>query len=166
MARRRPALPLPTVAHKRSSYDERVGRCSRAVKIAAQALTDKPVFVEDEDGHRIRQWKYEELGHFTQADIAQALWRCQVVEVEDLLETILPTAIRFAATKGWLYADGPFLRVTLKAAKELDLPRTVNGRKIRFYDGPPPAKAPPVKIPQQSAGLWLKFWSGPVRLAE
>jgi hypothetical protein len=162
MLRSCPALPLPTVANKRSSYDERSARCSRAAKIAAQAVNAKPVFVEDEDGHRSRQWKYEELAYFTQADIAQALRRCQVVEIEDLLETISPTAIRFAATKGWLFADGPFLRVTLKAAKELDLPRTVNGRKIRFYNGPLPEKAPPVKIPE-SAGLWWS--SGTARVA-
>ena len=88
-----------------------------------------------------------------------------MVEVEDLLETISPTAIRFAATKGWLFADGPFLKVTLKTANELDLPRTAGGRKIRFYDGPLPAKAPPVKIPE-NAGLWWKFWTGPVRPVE
>lgn len=54
MARRRPALPLPTIAHKHSHYATRSGRCSRAAAIAAKALTDKPVFIEDEDGHRIR----------------------------------------------------------------------------------------------------------------
>lgn len=131
---RKSKLALPTVAHKRFSYEQRTSACTRAAKIAARAVVEEIQFVEDADGHLIRQWKASELQTYTSADIVQAIRGRHVVETEDMLEYIPPSAIKYAVTKGWLFPDGPFYRVTRKAAAELDLPRSVGGRKICFYD--------------------------------
>ena len=137
-ASRRPkiSLPLPKVAHKRRSYDERTGRCTRAAKIAAKAAVEKPVFIEDEDGHRIRQWKPEEMRRYGNEQIIEALRLRTVVEPEEMLGFVPPPAIKYCVTKGWIAKAqvGGFYHVTRKAAAELNLPRTLNGRKIRFLD--------------------------------
>ncbi len=114
MARRRPALPLPTVARKQSDYATRSENCTRAAKIAAKALTEAPVFLDDADGNLIRQWTRAELRSFTQADIAHALTRCRVVEVAELLGDIPISAIKNAIYKGWIVKDpaAPFYHVT------------------------------------------------------
>jgi hypothetical protein len=138
MARRRPALPLPTIARKQSDYTTRTGRCTRAATIAAQALADKPVFLEDAaTGFRVRQWKAAELRSFTQADIAHALTRCRVVEVAELLGDIPISAIKNAIYKGWIVKDSNagFYHVTRLAQLELGLPKKDrNGCTIRFLD--------------------------------
>lgn len=131
---RKTGLAFPRAAHKRFSYEVRSGAASRAGGIAFRAFNEVPEFVEDADGHLIRQWKEHELKHYTHDDIAQALRGRHVVETEDMLEYVPERAIGYSVTKGWLFQDGPFYRVTRKAAAELDLPRTVGGRKIHFYD--------------------------------
>jgi len=131
---RKPALALPRVAHKRFSYDVRSGSASRAGAIAFKAFNEAPVFDEDDDGHLIRQWKPEELQRYTNEDIKNALRGRHVVELEDCLEYVPESAVKYAVTKGWLFKEGFFYRVTRKAAAELELPRTVGGRKIHFYD--------------------------------
>lgn len=131
---RKSKLSLPTIAHKRFAYEIRSGACSRPGKIAFKAFNESPVFEEDADGHMIRQWKPEELQRYTTEDIKNALRGMQVVEAEDMLEWVPPSAIKYSVTKGWLFRDGPFYRVTRKAAAELSLPRSVGGRTIRFYD--------------------------------
>lgn len=129
-------LPLPTVAHKRASYEQRSGVCTRAAKIAAKAVTEKPVFVEDEDGHMMRQWKRSELQSYSNDDIKAALRLNRVVEAEDMLEFVPPSAIKYCVTKGWLVKaeNAPFFFVTRKAASDLDLPRKLQGRAIQFLD--------------------------------
>jgi hypothetical protein len=133
---RKSSLVLPRIANKRAAYDIRTGRCERAAKIVAKAVVEKPVFVEDADGHLIRQWKPEELQRYTTEEIATALRRRQVVEAEEMLQFVPPSAIKYCETKGWIYkASGGFFHVTRKAAAELELPRTLaDGRKIRFLD--------------------------------
>jgi hypothetical protein len=118
-------------------YATRSGGCSRAAKIAVQAVNARPVFLEDEDGHRIRQWKAAELRSFTQADIAHALCRCRVAEVAELLGGIPISAIKNAIYKGWIVKDpnAGFYHVTRLALMELGLPkRDRNGCTIRFLD--------------------------------
>lgn len=129
-------LPLPTVAHKRASYEVRSGMCQRAAKIAAKAMVEKPVFIEDEDGHLIRQWKPEEMQRYSNDDIKAALRLRRVVEAEEMLEFIPPPAIKYCVTKGWIVKaeNAPFYYVTRKAAAELDLPRKHQGRAIQFLD--------------------------------
>ena len=131
---RKSGLALPRTAHKRFCYEVRSGSASRAGGIAFKAFNEVPEFVEDADGHLIRQWKPSELQTYTTDDIVQAVRGRHAVEAEDMLEYIPPSAIKYAVTKGWLFQDGPFYRVTRKAAAELDLPRSVGGRKLHFYD--------------------------------
>jgi hypothetical protein len=132
--RKTPALIIPKPANKRFSYEHRSGQNTRAAKIVFDAFNDQPEFIEDDDGHMIRQWREHEMKHYTNGDIRDALRGRSVVEPEDLLEYIPERAIGYSVTKGWLFPDGPWFRVTRKAAAELDLPRSVCGRKITFYD--------------------------------
>jgi hypothetical protein len=136
--KRAPGLALPRVARPRRSYEERTGLTSRAAKISLAAINDKPEFVEDEDGHRMRVWKTEELSSYSHQDIADALRGRHIVEREDLLETIPPSAIKYAVTKQWLRRDerGGWFYVTDKAVFELRLPRQVRGRRIQFAKAP------------------------------
>jgi hypothetical protein len=132
---RKSGLALPRTAHKRFSYEVRSGSASRAGGIAFKAFNEVPEFVEDDDGHLIRQWKEHELKHYTHDDIVLALRGRHVVETEDMLEYVPERAIGYCVTKGWLFKDGPGIyRVTRKAAAELNLPRSVGGRKLHFYD--------------------------------
>ena len=136
MARKAPLLKLPTVARKRASYKLRTGMTTRAAKIAAKAITDQPVFIEDENGFRIRQWKPEEFQRYRNEQIVEALRLRAVVEPEELLEFVPPPAIKYCLTKGWLVKAerGGFYHVTRKAAADLKLPRKLHGRQIRFLD--------------------------------
>lgn len=129
-------LQMPRTANKRRSYEERSGMIGRAAKIAAKAVIEKPVFVEDDDGHLIRQWKPEELQRYGNDEIRQALRNRRAVEAEDMLEFVPPTAIKYCVTKGWIVKAerGGFYYVTRKAAAELDLPRKFQGRTIQFLD--------------------------------
>jgi hypothetical protein len=127
-----PGLSLPRAAQKRRSYEERTGMTSRAARIHFKAVNDKPEFTEDDDGHRIRLWKTEEMSSYSHQDIADALRGRNVVEREDLLEVIPPSAIKYAVTKQWLVPESGWFRVTDKAVFELRLPRVIRGRKIRF----------------------------------
>jgi hypothetical protein len=134
-SRKTASLKITRAAHKRFSYEFRSGCSSRAAAIAFKAVNEQPVFVEDEDGHMMRQWKKEELQSYTQDDIKNAIRGRHAVETEDMLEWIPPSAIKYSVTKGWLATFGAGIyRVTRKAAAELDLPRSVGGRKIAFYD--------------------------------
>jgi len=115
------------------TYATRTGMNERSARILAKAVTERPVFLEDADGHQVRQWKPEELQSYGNDDIKSALRFNHVVEIEDLLETLPPSALKYCATKGWLrLSAGGWYCVTRKAAGELDLPRTHRGRKIRF----------------------------------
>jgi hypothetical protein len=136
MPRKSPTLKISKPAHRRASYDIRSGRCTRAAKIVAKALVEKPVFVEDEDGRRIRQWKPEELQRYSNDEIKLALSYRRAVEAEDMLEFVPPSAIKYCATKGWIVKAEPggYYLVTRKAAAELDLPRKQQGRAIQFLD--------------------------------
>jgi hypothetical protein len=131
---RKTAMPLPKVARRRSTWEQRTAVGSRAARILAKAATEKPVFIEDDDGHRMRQWKPEDLQRFTNDDIRRALRLNRTVEPESMLEFIPPSAIRYCQTKGWIVKDpkGAFFWVTRRAAAELDLPRQHQGRKIQF----------------------------------
>jgi hypothetical protein len=130
-------LALPTIAKKRCSYAQRSGSQSRAASMLYRSFNKTPTFVEDEDGHRIRQWEGSEIYAFRHDDIKTALTRRQIVEREDMLEFVPPGSITYAVNKGWIVKDAkaPWYWVTRKAAVELDLPRTNReGRKIRFFE--------------------------------
>src|SRR5712691_9488015 len=99
-------LSLPKTVHKRSSYAARSGITARTARILAKAINERPTFSEDADGHRIRQWKPEEIQRYGNDDIKSALRFRHVVEAEELLETIPPSAIKYCVTKGWLRQDG------------------------------------------------------------
>ena len=118
---------------KRKSYAERSGMTSRSARILASAITEKPVFIEDADGHLIRQWKPEEMQRYGNDEIKSELRFRHVVELEDLLETIPPSAVKYCCSKGWLRKDaGGWFLVTKKAAADLGLPLNHQGRKVRF----------------------------------
>jgi hypothetical protein len=130
----RTALSLPTVAHKRKSYEERCGMARRASKTLAKAQAEKPVFVEDADGHLIRDWSqpHERL---TNDDLRIALLRTHVVEREELLQHVSPAVIRYAEQQKWIVRAerGGFYWITAIAASHLRLPaKDAMGRKIRF----------------------------------
>jgi len=115
------------------TYADRTGMTGRSARILAKAVTEWPAFIEDADGHRIRQWKPDEMQSYSNDDIKSALRFNHVVEVEDLLETLPPSAVKYCATKGWLrLSAGGWYEVTRKAAVDLDLPRQHRGRKVRF----------------------------------
>jgi hypothetical protein len=129
-----PALSLPTVARKRKSYEERCGMAGRAAQILAKAQTEKPVYIEDADGHMIRDWSqpHERLSN---DDLRIALVRMHAVEREDLLQYVSPAVIRYAEQHKWIVRDatGGFYRPTTIAEKHLSLPvKDRDGRKIRF----------------------------------
>ncbi|HEV8030614.1 MAG TPA: hypothetical protein VGP42_06305 [Stellaceae bacterium] len=132
----RTSLKMPRIANKRQSYAVRSGMVTRAASIVAKAVVEAPVFVTDEDGHRMRQWKAEELQRYTTEDIKSALRLRRAVEKEEMLEFVPPSAIKYCQTKGWIVqAEGaPYFFVTRKAATELDLPRKHQGRAIQFLD--------------------------------
>jgi hypothetical protein len=127
---------LPRTAKKRRSYAARSGMDLLAAKIAAKAMIEQPVFVEDADGHRIRQWKPEELQRYSNDEIKEALRLKRVVEPEDMLEFVPPSAIKYCVTKGWIVKAerGGYFHITRKAAADLELPRKHQGRTIQFMD--------------------------------
>jgi hypothetical protein len=130
-------ITITRPARKQKSYAERTGQNSRATKILARAVNaEKPVFVEDQDGHRMREWKPEEMQLFKHDDIARVLYGRRVVEPEDFLEFVPVSGMKYAATKGWikLIVPGGYYVVTKKGAFELKLPNQVRGRKIHFVD--------------------------------
>jgi hypothetical protein len=131
---RKPRLTLPRVARQRSTWAQRTGTATRGASLLFKAHNQAVEFHEDAEGRRIRHWRPEELQRYTLDDIKTALRGQHVVELEDVIEYIPERAVGYCVTKGWLFKDGPFYRVTRKAAAELDLPRTVGGRKIRFFD--------------------------------
>ena len=136
MARKTKDQRAQTAARLRARYEHKSGMTSRAGRIAAKAVVEKPVFIEDDDGHLIRQWKPEELQRYSNDDIVKALRLRAAVEPEDMLEFVPPSAIKYCETKGWIEKrPGGFFMVTRKAAAELELPRkTRDGRQIRFLD--------------------------------
>jgi hypothetical protein len=64
-----PALSLPTVAKKRRSYTARFGHQTGAASALYRAFNKTPTFVEDADGHPIRQWEGSEIYAFRRDDI-------------------------------------------------------------------------------------------------
>jgi hypothetical protein len=133
---KKPSLALPTVAKRRTTWAQRTGHATKAAGILARAVNERPEFVEDDDGHRVRVWKEEELKRYTNDDIKTALRLRRAAEREDLLEFIPERAIGYCVTKGWLFRDvtSGIFWVTRKAAAELDLPRKHQGRVIQFLD--------------------------------
>jgi hypothetical protein len=128
-------LRLPTVARRRKTYAQRTAANTKSARITAKALTEKPVFIEDADGHMIRQWKPEEMKRYTNDDMVQALRLRRAVETEDLLEFVPPNAVNYMRTKGWIVPAtlGGYFLISEKAAVDLSLPRTHQGRKIQFH---------------------------------
>jgi hypothetical protein len=134
-----PAPSLPTIAKKRRSYIQRSGNQTRAASALYRAFNTTPSFVEDADGHRIRQWEGSEIYALRHDDIKAALSRRGVLVREDLLEFVPSGSITYAVNKGWVVKDSrpgaDWFYVTKKAAVDLDLPRKDReGRKIRFLD--------------------------------
>jgi hypothetical protein len=128
------ALQLPRLARKRRSYEERAGLNSRAAKITLKAINDAPEFRETIEGNRVRVWKSSEMSSYSNADVASALRGHYVIEEEEMLATIPPSAIKYAVTKRWLEkTPAGWFYVTTTARAELKLPSSVRGRKIRFH---------------------------------
>jgi hypothetical protein len=123
-------------ARVRASFAARTGMDSRACKILVAAHQVKIQFYEDEDGNLIRAWKANELQSYTNADLKQCLSNRVAFETNDMLGTVPPSAIKYCVTKGWLIPRGSLFLVTMKSARELDLPMRFrglhNGRKIPF----------------------------------
>ena len=66
---RKPSLALPTVAHKRASYETRSGASRRAASILYRGFNEAAVrFVEDADGNAVRQWPAN-MQSYTNEDI-------------------------------------------------------------------------------------------------
>jgi len=130
-------LAMPKIAHRRTTWAQRTGHNTKSASLLFRAHNDAPQFIEDADGHRSRVWQAHELQSYAKNDIVTAVRFQRAVEREDLLEHIPPSAVKWAVTKGWLFEStttkGVFW-VTRKAAAELDLPRTHQGRKIQFLD--------------------------------
>jgi hypothetical protein len=133
-----PALSLPTIAKKRRSYIQRSGNQTRAASALYRAFDTTPSFVEDADGHRIRQWEGSEIyaspwrhqnrAHPPPHRRARGHARVRAVGQHHL-----------CPHKGWSVKDSrpgaDWFCVTRKAAVDLDLPRKDReGRKIRFLD--------------------------------
>lgn len=136
MARKTAQQRNAVATQMRARYEARTGMHSKAAKICAKAQVEKVVFIEDNDGHQIRQWKPEELQRYSNDDIKLALRLSRAVEPEDMLQFVPPSAIKYCETKGWIVKQpGGFFLVTRKAAAELELPRKMrDGRKILFLD--------------------------------
>lgn len=129
-------LPLPRVAHKRRSYDQRSGQCTKAAVTLFRAFSDEPEFVETVHGDMIRVWGPNDWRRMKNEDVKIALQGKAGFDHDELLQWIPPQTIKDAVSRGWLHASlkGGLYRVTRKAAVALDLPRTVRGRKINFLD--------------------------------
>lgn len=94
-----PALSLPTIAKKRRSYIQRSGNQTRAASALYRAFNTTPSFVEDADGHQIRQWEGSEIYALRHDDIKTALTRHRIVEREDMLEFVPSGSITYALTR-------------------------------------------------------------------
>ena len=130
-------LNLARVAHKRSAYTARTGQATRGAKVLCRALNDQPVFLDDEDGNKIRQWTPEEVRNWRQFDVGAALSRTRVVEIAELLGELPLSAIKNAMYNGWLVKDphARFYWVTSKAQRDLGLPAKDRlGRTLKLLD--------------------------------
>jgi hypothetical protein len=108
----------------------------RSAGVLVKAIIEKPKFYEDEHRDHCRVWKPEEMSPCSNADIARCLRHRVIVEPGEFLATAPPSAIKHAVTKGWIVKDslGRFYGVTRKAAFELKLPLTFQGRKTPSHD--------------------------------
>jgi hypothetical protein len=130
-------LKLARVAHKRSAYATRTGQVTRGAKVLCPAVNEQPVFVEDADGNKIRQWTPEEVRNWRQFDVGAALARTRIVEVPQLLGEIPLSAIKNGMYAGWLVKDqnASFYWVTRKAQRDLGLPaKDRMGRTLKLLD--------------------------------
>lgn len=131
------AFVMPKTVRRRLTYEQRTGQLSRAAKVLCQSVNDGPVFVEDEDGNRVRQWTREEVRNWRQFDVAPALTRVRIVEIAQLLGEIPLSAIKNAMFNGWIVKDpqAPFYWVTKKAQRDLGLPaKDRMGRTLKLLD--------------------------------
>ena len=132
----RSAFVMPKV-RRRTTYAQRTRQLSRGAKVLCQAVNDGPVFIEDQDGNRIRQWTREEVRHWRQFDVAPALTRTRIVEIAQLFGDIPLSAIKNAIYNGWIVKDpqAPFYWVTKKAQRDLNLPaKDRMGRTLKLLD--------------------------------
>jgi hypothetical protein len=132
---------MPRISKKtariREAFAEKSGQNRRSVKLIAGAMFSAgPEFFEDDDGNLVRKWKPDEMMTFTHADLRTALSNRVAVTSGEMLGAVPPSAIRYCVTKGWLVPRGALFMITLKAARELDLPMKFrglhNGRRIPF----------------------------------
>ena len=129
-------LPMPRVANKRRSYDDRTAQHCRAAKIAAESFLMKPA-VEDENGFLVREWSVSDKLSVKVEDIARAISRARAVELEEMLEMIPLSGVKKALYAGWIVKDpvAPWFVVTKRAQAELSLPKKDrNGSTIKFFD--------------------------------
>lgn len=122
---------------RRKTYDERTGRNTRAAATLARAISRPVVEIVEENpvtGYVDRAWRPEEMQRYSNQDIAAALAGQRVFDEEELLQSIPPSAIKYAVTQKWLsrgQVAGQFW-VTVKAATELKLPRKAGGMTLKF----------------------------------
>ncbi|HEY5411309.1 MAG TPA: hypothetical protein VIJ94_11350 [Caulobacteraceae bacterium] len=117
---------------RRRSYLDRTHANTRGAKLLAAAFVARPVFVNDEDGNPVRQWRADEMQTYTVAEITQALRGRRAHESFELLEFIPPSAIKYCVSRGWLVDQAGLYFVTEKAAADLHLPRTTPGMSLKF----------------------------------
>ena len=128
----------------RKSYAARTRMDSRTSTIIVKALFGKkPEFFEDEDGNLIRKWLPSESSSYSNENLRDCLRNRVVVEPNEMLGTVPPSAIKYCVTKGWLVpnANKTLYSVTLRGAVDLNLPLrfkggAFHGRKIPFAATP------------------------------
>ncbi|HET6233671.1 MAG TPA: hypothetical protein VFE41_01695 [Acetobacteraceae bacterium] len=133
------AFVMPKTVRRRSTYEQRTRQLTRGAKVLCQAVNDGPVFIEDQDGNRVRQWTREEVRNWRQFDVAPALTRTRIVEIAQLLGDIPLSAIKNAIYNGWCWIvkdqKAPFYWVTKKAQRDLNLPaKDSMGRTLKLLD--------------------------------
>lgn len=131
-------LSMPTIAKRRKTWAQRTGQGTRAAKIVAKAMNEKPEFYENAEGFTVRRWKKEDLQRFTNEDVAAWLRHNRAVDSDEAEYWVPPTAVKYAITKGWVRpsASSPkILLVTRKGALDLKLPPVkIGGATVKFAD--------------------------------
>ena len=128
----------------RKSYAARTGMDARSAKVLVKAMFgEKPEFFEDEDGNLIRKWLPSESSSYSNENLRDCLRNRVVVEPNEMLGIVPPSAIKYCVTKGWLVpnASKTLYSVTLRGAIDLNLPLRFkggpsHGRKIPFAATP------------------------------
>jgi hypothetical protein len=94
-----PHFRFPPSPKSAALTSNRSGNQTRAASALYRAFNTTPSFVEDADGHQIRQWEASEIYALRHDDIKTALTRHRIVEREDMLEFVPSGSITYALTR-------------------------------------------------------------------